>query len=99
VTFGKVADLIRDARDALDYLPREPGKDRADELLIRALDACPTVHAPARVTCAECKHWNEGGSRRGQCRLKPPVVLYGVDVPLWPETEPGMWCGESEAKA
>jgi hypothetical protein len=95
MSFGRVADLIRDARDALDYLPREPGKDRADELLIRALDACSTVCAPARVTCAECRHWNEGRGM-GQCRAHPPKVFArGEEYCLWPETCSDAWCGEA----
>ena len=90
----EVAKVLRQTLEKAEHNCGDPDVVHLLRDALDLLDDEPAA-APARVLCAECKHWNEGGSRRGQCRRKPPVVLYGVDVPLWPETEPGMWCGES----
>ena len=51
--------------------------------------------------CSECRYWHDGN-----CRMKPPVVIFGeiVDANFartvkkfftcWPETNAEDWCGE-----
>lgn len=48
--------------------------------------------------CSGCHFWLEIHDERGNCRRKPPVVLWNEDdseaVTEWPVVFASQWCGE-----
>ena len=54
--------------------------------------------APRRVTCAECRHYNELAATYGECRRYPPSVVM-TDVHrcdyFYAQVRSTDWCGEA----
>jgi len=49
-----------------------------------------------KQVCEGCKHYHNLHGHKGECRLRPPVLLVhaGDITSEWPEVYPNDWCGE-----